>query len=144
MGKRQHFLSTAGSQRKTGMFREAELRRGSSVVFISEKLPTLCSPNLAPSSLCHPVEPSLGAIGNSISVICFFCAQAASWLGEEKASLSVSWCSVTNQPPAQHLETIMLILASLLVSRPGSDTTDLVWACLCICGQLAVQLGLAG
>lgn len=71
-------------------------------------------------------------------------AQAASWLGEEKASLSVSWCSITNQPPAQRLETIMLIFAGLLVSRPGSDTTDLVWACLCVCGQLAVELGLAG
>lgn len=73
-----------------------------------------------------------------------FCAQAASLLGEEKAPLSVSWCSVTNQPPAQRLETIMFMLTSLLVSRPGSDMTDFVWACLCICGQLAVQLGLVG
>lgn len=104
------------------MFREAELQRGDSVVLISEKLPTLCSPHLAPLSLCHPTEPSLGAIGNSISVICFFCAQAASQLGEEKACLSVSWCSVTNQPPAQRLETIMLILASLLVSRLSADS----------------------
>ena len=31
MGKRQNFLSTAGSQRKTGVFREAELRRGDSI-----------------------------------------------------------------------------------------------------------------
>lgn len=124
------------------MFREAELRRGDSIwVHLREAL--------------YVVQPPSGAVFSRLPyaalVWChqelghlLFGAQVASQLGEEKASPSVSWCSVTNQPPAQRLEIIMLILASLLVSRPGSDTTDLVWACLCICGQLAVELGLAG
>lgn len=40
--------------------------------FISETLSTLCSPHLVLSSPCHPMEPSLGAIRNSVLVICSF------------------------------------------------------------------------
>ena len=40
--------------------------------FISEMLSTLCSPHLVPSSPCHPMEPLLGAIRNSVLVICSF------------------------------------------------------------------------
>lgn len=140
MGKRQHFLSTAGSQRKTGILERQSCGEmtpcGSSQrrclrcvahIWCYLLRATLWSPHLVPSGT------------RSWSSALFMLKSA--WRREGP---SISWYSVTNQPPAQHLETIMFMLTSLLVSRPGSDMTDFVWACLCICGQLAVQLGLVG